>query len=114
MSQFSSFLFVSPTPSQLSPEARRTFSKDSVEKGTLIRFLSSIEDLIWDQMKEMQEKGTSVEMRNKGHRGNTAGIEESVWSAVDRIFKRYDADGSGAIDTDELSAMIRVRKIFFF
>ena len=42
-------------------------------------------------------KANSVEIIKKGSRDNNAGIEESVWNAVDRIFKRYDEDGSGYV-----------------
>jgi Ca2+-binding EF-hand superfamily protein len=65
-----------------------------------VRFLSSVEEMVRDKM---NRDGVLAESLAAG----ASGIDVEVMSSVKRIFKKYDADGSGAIDGNELSAMIR-------
>ena len=92
----------------LSPEQRRSFSKNSVEKTCLIRFLASMEECIEDKLRE--NNGGSSNNSSGGGAGSLMGpnkdIPGHIWNAVSTIFKRYDEDGSGAIDGEELGLMI--------
>jgi Ca2+-binding EF-hand superfamily protein len=90
----------------LSPEQRRNFSRSSQEKTSLIRFLSSMEELVQDQFRAKRGPNALLTTGLSGKR-RALGIDPSVFEAVSKIFKRYDVDGSGAIDTSELSSMIQ-------
>jgi hypothetical protein len=83
----------------LTPIQRRKFSKSSSEKICLIRFLASIEECVDEKLKENNDSISSAK--------NKDAVPPHVMRAAAKIFKQYDEDGSGAIDREELAAMIQ-------
>ena len=83
---------------KLTPDARRSFAKSAPAKAALIRFLSSVEDMVHEKM-----MGDGVLLESDMNNG----VDLEVLNSVKQIFKKYDADGSGAIDKSELATMIQ-------
>lgn len=76
----------------LTPGERRTMAQTGPAQATLVRFLASIEEAYG--LRRLSNFSASQ-------------LRADVLNASAAIFKRYDIDGSGAIDGDELRNMIR-------
>jgi Ca2+-binding EF-hand superfamily protein len=89
---------------KLTPTERKLFAKSGSNKAVLIRFLRTIED-------EIEYPGTTTAGEGEGGEGKGSGGSGSSYDSqlkrsIQDVFKQYDTDGSGAIDLEELSAMI--------